>query len=49
MLGIIGGSGLEHAMGAWARSESHHLDTPFGKPSGPIVTTEVDGRPGSRS
>jgi 5'-methylthioadenosine phosphorylase len=43
MLGIIGGSGLEHAMGALGRSESHDLDTPFGKPSGPIVTTEVDG------
>ena len=43
MLGIIGGSGLEHAMGSLGRSESHDLDTPFGKPSAPIVTTEVDG------
>ena len=46
MLGIIGGSGLEHAMGvARAGSESHDVDTPFGKPSAPIVTTEVDGVP----
>ncbi|HET8723231.1 MAG TPA: S-methyl-5'-thioadenosine phosphorylase [Anaeromyxobacteraceae bacterium] len=45
MLGIIGGSGLEHAMGALGRSESHDVDTPFGKPSAPIVTTEVDGVP----
>jgi 5'-methylthioadenosine phosphorylase len=45
MLGIIGGSGLEHAMGALGRVRSHDLDTPFGKPSAPIVTTEVDGVP----
>ena len=45
MLGIIGGSGLEHAMGALGRSESHDVDTPFGKPSAPIVTTVVDGVP----
>ena len=45
MLGIIGGSGLEHAMGALGHVRSHDLDTPFGKPSGPIVTTEVDGVP----
>jgi 5'-methylthioadenosine phosphorylase len=45
MLGIIGGSGLEHAMGALGRVESHDVDTPFGRPSAPIVTTEVDGVP----
>ena len=45
MLGIIGGSGLEHAMGVLGRTESHDVDTPFGKPSAPIVTTEVDGVP----
>ncbi len=45
MLGIIGGSGLEHAMGAFGRSQSHDVDTPFGKPAAPIVTTEVDGMP----
>src|SRR5512137_2766878 len=45
MLGIIGGSGLEHAMGALGKVETHDVDTPFGKPSAPIVTTEVDGVP----
>ncbi len=45
MLGIIGGSGLEHAMGVLGHARSHDVDTPFGKPSAPIVTTEVDGVP----
>jgi 5'-methylthioadenosine phosphorylase len=45
MLGIIGGSGLEHAMGSLGKVEAHDVDTPFGKPSAPIVTTEVDGVP----
>jgi len=45
MLGVIGGSGLEHAMGALGHVQSHRVDTPFGNPSGPIVTTEVDGVP----
>ncbi|MEI6225794.1 MAG: S-methyl-5'-thioadenosine phosphorylase [Deltaproteobacteria bacterium] len=45
MLGIIGGSGLEHAMGALGRTRSHDVDTAFGKPAAPIVTTEVDGVP----
>ncbi|MEI7705482.1 MAG: S-methyl-5'-thioadenosine phosphorylase [Deltaproteobacteria bacterium] len=43
MLGIIGGSGMENAMGALGKTESHDMDTPFGKPSAPIITTEVDG------
>jgi len=45
MLGIIGGSGLEHAMGALGRTRSHDVDTAFGKPSAPVITTEVDGVP----
>ena len=45
MIGIIGGSGLGEALGALGKGEAHHLDTPFGKPSAPIVTTEVDGIP----
>jgi 5'-methylthioadenosine phosphorylase len=45
MLGIIGGSGLEHAMGVLGHTESHDVDTVFGKPAAPIVTTEVDGVP----
>ncbi len=45
MLGIIGGSGLENALGAFGKAEVHEVDTPFGRPSGPIVTTEVGGMP----
>ena len=45
MLAIIGGSGMENALGGFGKSESHDIDTPFGKPSGPVVTTEVDGFP----
>jgi 5'-methylthioadenosine phosphorylase len=44
-IGIIGGSGLGEALGALGTGESHEIDTPFGKPSAPIVTTEVDGVP----
>ncbi len=45
MIGIIGGSGLGEALGALGRGEAHDIDTPFGKPSAPIRTTEVDGVP----
>lgn len=37
-IGIIGGSGLGDALGSEA-GEAIELDTPFGKPSGPIVQT----------
>ena len=43
MIGIIGGSGLEHAMGALGSAQSHDVDTPFGRTSAPIITTRVDG------
>ena len=42
MLGIIGGSGLGQALGALGGTP-HRVDTPFGPPSGPILTTELDG------
>jgi 5'-methylthioadenosine phosphorylase len=44
-LGIIGGTGLGEALGGVARGITHELDTPFGKPAGPIVTAELDGIP----
>ncbi|MBN1435742.1 MAG: S-methyl-5'-thioadenosine phosphorylase [Sedimentisphaerales bacterium] len=44
-IGIIGGSGLGQALAALADGEVHDLTTPFGKPSGPIWTTELDGVP----
>ncbi len=44
-IGIIGGSGLGKALGTLGSGQEHQVNTPFGAPSGPIVTTEVDGVP----
>ncbi|MBI1368780.1 MAG: S-methyl-5'-thioadenosine phosphorylase [Planctomycetes bacterium] len=38
-IGLIGGSGLGEALGA-REGERHDIDTPFGKPSAPLVTTK---------
>jgi len=43
VLGVIGGTGLGEALGALGRGEVHDLDTPFGRPSGPVTTTEIAG------
>lgn len=43
VLAVIGGSGLYH-MGALQSTESVELDTPFGKPSAPIILGELEGR-----
>jgi 5'-methylthioadenosine phosphorylase len=45
MIGIIGGTGLGEALGALGAGQSHTIDTPFGMPSGPVVTTQVAGVP----
>ena len=45
MIGIIGGTGLGESLGALGVGQSHTIDTPFGMPSGPIVTTQVGGIP----
>jgi 5'-methylthioadenosine phosphorylase len=45
MVGIIGGTGLGEALGALGGGESREVDTPFGRPSGPITLAEVDGHP----
>ena len=37
VLGVIGGSGL-YNMPSLQKSESYEIDTPFGKPSSPIIT-----------
>jgi len=42
-LGIIGGSGL-YAMTGLADIQEHDLETPFGKPSAPIVTGSLAGK-----
>ncbi len=41
-IGIIGGSGLGDALGAEA-GKTLDIDTPFGKPSGPITVADWDG------
>jgi 5'-methylthioadenosine phosphorylase len=45
MVGVIGGTGLGQALGAVGAGKTHDIDTPFGPPSAPIVTTEVGGVP----
>ena len=42
-LGVIGGSGIYEMSGAKVVGE-HHLETPFGSPSDPVVEAEVGGR-----
>jgi 5'-methylthioadenosine phosphorylase len=44
-VGIIGGSGMGEALGALGKGESREVDTPFGRPSGPIELLEVAGVP----
>jgi 5'-methylthioadenosine phosphorylase len=45
MVGIIGGTGLGAALGGLGAGEVREVETPFGKPSGPITLTEVGGTP----
>jgi 5'-methylthioadenosine phosphorylase len=42
-IGIIGGSGLGAALTEQVRGENVELETPFGRPSGPIVLTRWEG------
>jgi 5'-methylthioadenosine phosphorylase len=42
-LGVIGGSGIYQMDGAKVVGE-HDLDTPFGKPSDPVIETDINGR-----
>src|SRR5512140_1828787 len=43
IVGIIGGTGLGQALMAEVRGERHDLDTPFGRPSAPIVRARWEG------
>ena len=43
VVGVIGGTGLGEALGAIGQGEVREVETPFGKPSGPITLTEVGG------
>jgi 5'-methylthioadenosine phosphorylase len=45
VVGIIGGTGLGEALGTLAQGEVREVETPFGRPSGPITLTEVAGVP----
>ena len=45
MIGIIGGTGLGESLGALGAGQSHTIDTPFGMPSGPVITTQIAGAP----
>jgi 5'-methylthioadenosine phosphorylase len=45
VIGIIGGTGLDESLGVLGAGETHHVDTPFGATSGPIMTTELAGIP----
>jgi 5'-methylthioadenosine phosphorylase len=43
VVGVIGGTGLGEALGALGGGEVREVDTPFGRPSGPITITELEG------
>ena len=43
VIGIIGGTGFAEALTEQTEGRSEHVDTPFGPPSGPILTTQWNG------
>lgn len=43
-IGIIGGSGLYTWLSEVCDVTEHHVDTPFGSPSAPLTSGELDGR-----
>jgi len=45
MVGVIGGTGLGEALGALGAGEVRDIETPFGRPSGPITVAEIGGTP----
>lgn len=45
VVGIIGGTGLGEALGALGQGEVRQVETPFGRPSGPITLTDIGGVP----
>ena len=42
-IGLIGGSGLGRALASEVRGERLDIDTPFGRPSGPIIRGQWEG------
>lgn len=45
MVGVIGGTGLGEALGALGGGELREVETPYGRPSGPITLAELGGVP----
>jgi 5'-methylthioadenosine phosphorylase len=45
LVGVIGGTGLGEALGALGGGEVRQVETPYGRPSGPITLAEVEGHP----
>ncbi len=45
MIGVIGGTGLGDAFAINTQGQPREVETPFGKPSGPIVLTQWSGVP----
>jgi len=43
IIGLIGGTGLGHALLAEVKGQSHDVETPFGNPSGPITRGTWEG------
>jgi len=44
LVGLIGGTGLGEALTAKAGGETVEVDTPFGRPSAPVILTEIGGQ-----
>lgn len=44
-IGIIGGSGMGEVLGTLGKGETHAVETPFGRPSGPVQLMELEGVP----
>jgi 5'-methylthioadenosine phosphorylase len=44
-VGIIGGTGLGETLGTLGSGETKIVETPFGRPSGPVTVTEIAGVP----
>jgi 5'-methylthioadenosine phosphorylase len=44
VIGVIGGTGLGEALGGLGGGEVREVETPFGRPSGPITLTEIEGQ-----
>ncbi|MGQ0505508.1 MAG: S-methyl-5'-thioadenosine phosphorylase [Myxococcaceae bacterium] len=44
-VGIIGGSGLDSALGTLGQGDRVEVETPFGPPAGAILMTEINGLP----